>query len=62
MEVDLDTPRTLIQGLIDAADTNETERPVRRRRVTRTPENNRLSRSLPSTEIKLSQQNEDNSV
>lgn len=60
MEKDLNTPRTLIQGLIDAAQTNETERPVRKRRVSRTPEvDTRLSRSLSSAEISLGQRSED---
>lgn len=60
MEKDLDTPRTLIQGLINAAQTNETERPVRKRRVSRTPEvDTRLSRSLPSADISLGQRSED---
>ncbi|XP_061162313.1 centromere protein T-like [Saccostrea echinata] len=55
------TPRTIIQGFMDAAQTNETERPNRKRRhLTRTPEvDGRLSRSLPSTEIRLHQQDED---
>ncbi|XP_062606251.1 centromere protein T-like isoform X2 [Saccostrea cucullata] len=55
------TPRTVIQGFMDAAQTNETERPSRKRkRLTRTPEaDSRLSRSLPSTEIRLHQQDED---
>lgn len=55
-----DTPRTLIQGLIDASQTNETKRPVRKRQVSKTPEmDNRLNRSLPSTEIGLGQRDED---
>lgn len=55
MEKDLDTPRTLIQGLINAAQTNETERPVRKRRISRTPEvDTRLSRSLPPADIDIS--------
>lgn len=55
-----DTPRTLIQGLIDASQTNETKRLVRKRQVSKTPEmDNRLSRSLPSTEIGLGQRDED---
>lgn len=60
MEKDLDTPRTLIQGLINAAQTNETERPVRKRRISRTPEvDTRLSRSLPPADISLGQRSED---
>lgn len=60
MEKDLDTPRTLIQGLINAAQTNETERPVRKRRISRTPEvDTRLSRSLPPADISLGQESED---
>lgn len=60
MEKDLDTPRTLIQGLINAAQTNETERPVRKRRISRTPEvDTRLSRSLPPADISLDQGSED---
>uniref|UniRef100_A0A8W8KC89 CENP-T/Histone H4 histone fold domain-containing protein n=1 Tax=Magallana gigas TaxID=29159 RepID=A0A8W8KC89_MAGGI len=60
MEKDLDTPRTLIQGLINAAQTNETERPVRKRRISRTPEvDTRLSRSLPPADISLGQGSED---
>lgn len=55
-----DTPRTLIQGLINASQTNETKHPVRKRQVSKTPEmDNRLSRSLPSTEIGLGQRDED---
>lgn len=55
-----DTPRTLIQGLIDASQTNETKHPVKKRQVSKTPEmDNRLSRSLPSTEIGLGQRDED---
>lgn len=60
MEKDLDTPRTLIQGLINAAQTNETERPVRKRRISRTPEvDTRLSRSLPPADKSLGQGSED---
>lgn len=60
MEKDLDTPRTLIQGLINAAQTNETERPVRKRRISRTPEvDTRLSQSLPPADISLGQGSED---
>lgn len=60
MEKDLDTPRTLIQGLINAAQTNETERPVRKRRISRTPEvDTRLGRSLPPADISLGQGSED---
>lgn len=55
-----DTPRTLIQGLINASQTNETKHPVRKRQVSKTPEmDNRLSRSLPSAEIGLGQRDED---
>jgi hypothetical protein len=64
MEEDSDTPRTVIQGLMNAADTNETDRPVRKRkRLTRTPDvEGRLSRSLPSTEIRLHQQDQDEAI